>query len=435
MGTVNLRVEHLQELTQERREQLLSRSRADVGQVLEEVRAILAALRRDGEEETLRWHRQYKADLTVADLEVTAAEIEAAYAAVDPRVLTALKTAAANLEKFHAAQREREMQALEVAPGILAGRLIRPLDRVGCYIPGGLASYPSSALMNIIPARVAGVREIIACTPPGPELAVNPATIAAAHLAGAQRLFKIGGPWAIGSLAYGTALVPKVDKIVGPGNKWVTAAKLLVFGEVNIDSPAGPSEALILADSSAEARLVAADFLSQVEHDADAAAVLVTPEAALAQRVVEIISGELPSLPRRQIIEAALAGASAFLVTRDLAEAVDFANAYGAEHLQIMTRDPFAVLPQIRHAGSIFLGPYAPVPVGDYASGTNHVLPTGGCARMFSGLSVDDFIKKPTFQHLSREGLQALKDTVILLAEAEGLPLHARAVAERFRYA
>ncbi len=435
MATVTLRVEHLQELTQERRKQLLDRSKTDVGQVLEEVRAILAALRRDGEAETLRWHRQYKADLTVADLEVTAAEIEAAYARVEPRVLAALKTAAANIEKFHLSQREREMQGLEVAPGILAGRLIRPLDRVGCYIPGGLASYPSSALMNIIPAKVAGVREIIACTPPGPEMALNPATVAAAHLAGAQRLFKIGGPWAIGSLAYGTALVPKVDMIVGPGNKWVTAAKLLVFGEVNIDSPAGPSEALILADGSAEPRLVAADFLSQVEHDADAAAVLVSTDEALAKRVVEIITGELPALPRRDILEAALAGASAFLVARDLNEAVAFANAYAAEHLQIMTKDPFAVLPEIRHAGSIFLGPFAPVPVGDYASGTNHVLPTGGCARMFSGLSVDDFVKKPTFQHLTREGLQALKDTVILLAEAEGLPLHARAVAERFRYA
>ncbi len=435
MAPVALKVEHLRELAPNRREQLLNRSKTDVGHVLEEVRAILHALRTQGEEETLRWHRQYKADLTVADLEVTPAEIEAAYAKVDPRVLAALKVAAAHIEKFHAAQREREMQALEVATGILAGRLIRPLDRVGCYIPGGLASYPSSALMNIIPAKVAGVREILACTPPGPEMAVNPATIAAAHLAGAQRLFKIGGPWAIGSLAYGTALVPKVDKIVGPGNKWVTAAKLLVFGEVNIDSPAGPSEALILADASAEARFVAADFLSQVEHDADAAAVLVSTDEPLAHRVVEIITQELPALPRRDIVAAALAGSSAVLVARNLNEAIDFANAYGAEHLQIMTADPFAVLPQIRHAGSIFLGPYAPVPVGDYASGTNHVLPTGGCARMFSGLSVDDFIKKPTFQHLSREGLQALKDTVILLAEAEGLPLHARAVAERFRYA
>jgi histidinol dehydrogenase len=271
-------------------------------------------------------------------------------------VLEALKTAAANIEAFHQAQREREMWAVEVRPGILAGRLVRPIPRVGCYIPGGLASYPSSALMNIIPARVAGVKEIIACTPPGEGMALNPATIAAAHLAGAQRLFKLGGPWAIGSLAYGTEVVPRVDKIVGPGNKYVTAAKLLVFGEVDIDSPAGPSEALIVADDAAEARLVAADFLSQVEHDQDAAAVLVTPSEALAHKVVEIILAELPTLPRRDILEAAIRNNSAVLVTRDLAEAIDFANRYAPEHLQIMTRDPFALLPRIEHAGSIFLG-------------------------------------------------------------------------------
>jgi histidinol dehydrogenase len=428
------KVESLAELSPERLQKILSRSREDVSQVLEEVRPILAAIRRSGDAENLRQHRQFKDDLTAADLEVGPAEIEAARRALDPRVLEALKVAAANIDKFHQAQREREMYALEVAPGILAGRLTRPLERVGCYIPGGLASYPSSALMTIIPAKVAGVTEIIACTPPGPALALNPATLVAAHLAGASRLFKLGGPWAIGSMAYGTGLVPKVDKIVGPGNKYVTAAKLLVFGEVDIDSPAGPSEALILADETAEARLLAADFLSQVEHDPDAAAVLVTPAEGLALKVVKLITQELPALPRREIIEAALTNSSAVLVSRDLEEALDFANSYAPEHLQILTRDPFALLPRIRHAGSIFLGPFAPVPVGDYASGTNHVLPTGGCARMFSGLSVDDFIKRSTFQHLSYEGLSALKDTVITLAEAEGLPLHARAIAERFRY-
>jgi histidinol dehydrogenase len=326
------------------------------------------------------------------------------------------------------------MWAMEVQPGLLAGRLCRPLDRVGCYIPGGLASYPSSALMTIIPARVAGVAEIVAATPPGPELALNPATLVAVHLAGAQRLFKIGGPWAIGSMAYGTETVPRVDKIVGPGNKYVTAAKLLVFGQVDIDSPAGPSEALILADETAEPRFLALDFLSQLEHDPEAAAVLVTPDPDLARKVMELIHAELPHLPRREIMEAALAKYSAVLVAKDLEEALEFANLYAPEHLQIVTRDPFALLARIKHAGSIFLGPYAPVPVGDYASGTNHVLPTGGCARMFSGLSVDDFITKPTFQHLSFEALKSLKDTVITLAENEGLLVHARAVAERFRY-
>jgi len=429
----DLQVEYLDRLTPARRQEILSRSQEDVSQVLDTVRPILAALREKGDEENLRQHG-LKPGFTVADLEVKEEEIEAAYRVLDPKVLEALQAAAANIEKFHRAQLEREMWAVELRPGLLAGRLTRPLDRVGCYIPGGLASYPSSALMNIIPAKVAGVKEIIACTPPGEGLALNPATLVAAHLAGVQRFFKLGGPWAIGSLAYGTEVVPRVDKIVGPGNKYVTAAKLLVFGTVDIDSPAGPSEALILADETAEARLLAADFLTQVEHDPDAAAVLVTTDAAQAQKVVDLIKAELPQLPRREIIEAALTRYSAVLVTKNLDAALDFANLYAPEHLQVLTRDPLALLPRIRHAGSIFLGPYAPVPVGDYASGTNHVLPTGGCARMFSGLSVDDFIKKPTFQHLSREALASLKDTVITLAEAEGLPLHARAVAERFRY-
>jgi histidinol dehydrogenase len=428
-----MQVERLTELTPERRQAILSRSQEDVSAVLEVVAPILAALRADGDAESLRQHQQFKADITEADLMATPQEIEAAYRVLPPQVTAALKTAAANIEKFHQAQREREMWALEVQPGILAGRLSRPLNRVGCYIPGGLASYPSSALMNIIPAKVAGVPEIMAATPPGPGMTVNPATLVAAHLAGANRLFKIGGPWAIGSLAYGTQMVPRVDKIVGPGNKYVTAAKLLVFGQVGIDSPAGPSEALILADDTAKARYVALDFLSQVEHDPEAAAVLVTPDAELAQSVVDIITAELPRLPRREIIAAALRKYSGVLLATSLDEALEFANLYAPEHLQIVTRDPFALLPRIKHAGSIFLGPYAPVPVGDYASGTNHVLPTGGCARMFSGLSVDDFIQKPTFQHLTREALQSLKDTVITLAEHEGLLLHSRAVAERFR--
>ncbi|RJR36462.1 MAG: histidinol dehydrogenase [Deltaproteobacteria bacterium] len=430
----NLRVEYLEQLTPARRQKILSRSQEDVGQMLDTVRPILEALRREGDAENLRQHG-LKPGYTMADLVVKEEEIQAAYRAIDPKVLAALKAAAANIEKFHRAQLDREMWAVELQPGLLAGRLSRPIERVGCYIPGGLASYPSSALMNIIPAKVAGVKEIIACTPPGENLALNPATLVAAHLSGVQRFFKLGGPWAIGSMAYGTETVSRVDKIVGPGNKYVTAAKLLVFGQVDIDSPAGPSEALILADGSAEPRFLAADFLSQVEHDPDAAAVLVTTDAAQARKVVDLILSELPSLPRREIIEAALAGYSAVLVAPSLDAALDFANLYAAEHLQVMTRDPLSLLPRIKHGGSIFLGPYAPVPVGDYASGTNHVLPTGGCARMFSGLSVDDFIKRPTFQHLSKEALAALKETVVTLAEAEGLPLHARAVAERFRYA
>ncbi|MFP3866638.1 MAG: histidinol dehydrogenase [Desulfobacteraceae bacterium] len=431
---VKLIVEKLRELSPERLQAILTRSRGDISQVLEDVKKILEAVHQRGNDELLEIYGDYSHDLRPDDLVVGPEEMEAALDSLDPKIIQALELAAANIEKFHQAQVEREMWSIEVRPGILAGRLYRPLERVGCYIPGGLAKYPSTVLMTIIPARVAGVQEIIACTPPDQGMIIQSATLAAAHLAGAQKIFKIGGPWAIAAMAYGTALVPKTDKIVGPGNKYVTAAKLLVFGEVAIDSPAGPSEALILADDTAEARYVVADFLSQAEHDPEAAAVLVTTSEELAYKVVEAITAELPHLPRQEILQAAIESHSAVLVAHDLGEALEFVNLYAPEHLQILTREPFEVLPRIRHAGSIFLGPYAPVPAGDYASGTNHVLPTGQCARMFSGLSVDDFIKKPTFQHLSFEGLQSIKEAVIILAEAEGLPLHARTIAERFRY-
>jgi len=431
---LTLTVESIAGLTPERQRAILKRSAVDVSAVYDDVRKIVQEVRQYGDRITLEYHRQFKEQISAADLEVQPQEIAQARAGLPANLLDALKWAAANIEKFHQAQLDREMWAIEVQPGVLAGRLRRPLERVGCYIPGGLAKYPSTVLMTIIPARVAGVQEIIACTPPDQGMTANVATLAAAHLAGAHRIFKIGGPWAVASMAYGTATVPKVDKIVGPGNKYVTAAKLLVFGEVGIDNPAGPSEALILADETAEARMMALDFLSQVEHDPDAAAVLVTTWEPLAHKVLDFIKEELPDLPRREILQNAINHHSAILVAANMAEAIDFVNLYAAEHLQIVTREPFAVLPHIRHAGSIFLGPYAPVPVGDYASGTNHVLPTAQTARMFSGLSVDDFLKRPTFQHLSKEGLKALKDAVILMAETEGLPLHARAVAERFRY-
>jgi histidinol dehydrogenase len=306
------------------------------------------------------------------------------------------------------------------------------MDIVGCYIPGGTAAYPSSILMTVLPAKVAGVGEIVAVTPPGKGMTANPATLVAADIAGCDRIFKVGGPWGVAGLAYGTETMPRVDKIVGPGNKYVTAAKMLVYGQVDIDSPAGPSEALILADDSGDARLIAVDFLSQVEHDPDSAAVLVTDSPALAREVCDIINREYESLPRKEIFASSLTRHSCVLIARDMDQAIDFTNEYAAEHLQILTRDPFITLNRIKHAGSIFMGPWAPVPVGDYASGTNHVLPTGQCARMFSGLSVDDFIKKPTFQYLSREGLGSLKDVVVTLAEAEGLPIHARAVRARF---
>jgi histidinol dehydrogenase len=428
-----LKPEIIRSLSPERRSGILSRSMEDVSSVYQDMYAIVRDIAQRGDIVNVEHYRKHREDLKPEDFKVSTKDTENAYKNLDPKVVAALRTAAANIERFHRAQLEREMWTFEVNPGIIAGRMTRPLDIVGAYVPGGTAAYPSSVLMNIIPARVAGVKRVIACTPPGKGLTINDATIVAADLAGADALYRLGGPWAVGSMAYGTATVPKVDKIVGPGNKYVTAAKMAVFGTVDIDSPAGPSEGLILADDSPDPEIVAIDFLTQVEHDPDAASVLVTTSEKLATEVCRILAGKMEGLPRKEIIESALKNNSAVLIAADMEEAIDFTNEYATEHLQILTEDPWHTLPRIRHAGSIFMGPYAPIPVGDYASGTNHVLPTGQCAKMFSGLSVDDFIKKPTFQYLSRQGLESLKETVITLAEHEGLSIHAEAVRARFR--
>jgi histidinol dehydrogenase len=429
----NFKPERIANLSEKRRTSLLQRSMEEVSEVYENVRGIVGNVRQKGDAYLVENHIQFKKRLVAGDLKVQAEEIKEAYGKIGKGVLKALRAAAGNIQKFHQAQMERSMWMMEVAEGILAGRVTRPIETVGAYIPGGKANYPSSALMNIIPAKVAGVGRIIACTPPQEGLRLNPNTLVALDLAGATTIFKLGGPWAIGAMAYGTESVPRVDKIVGPGNKYVAAAKMAVFGTVDIDSPAGPSEALILADETARADWLTWDFLSQVEHDADAGAVLVTTSEELAEAIGKKITQELPALARREIIEEALQKHSALLIADTMDEAVEFTNTYASEHLQIVTRDPWTILPRIKHAGSIFMGPYAPVPAGDYASGTNHVLPTGGCARMFSGLSVDDFIKKPTFQFLNKTGLAGLRETVVALAEQEGLPLHARAVEERFK--
>lgn len=428
-----IKSERLDSLTKERKEAILRRSMQDISEIYLQVRDIVLDIKNRGDIVTLEHYSKFKEDISPADLEVTKEEIDKAYESIDGNLVDELKKAAANVEKFHKAQVEREMWSMEIMEGVMAGRLVRPMDIIGAYLPGRKAIYPSSVLMDVIPARVAGVEEVIACTPPGEGMVASDATIVAADIAGADRVFKMGGPWAIGSMAYGTELVPKVHKIVGPGNSYVTAAKMIVFGEINIDSPAGASEVLILADETADARLTAIDFLSQVEHDESNAAVLVTTSVELADEVCNIINSEIEEMPRKDIIKASLTQNSAVLVTDSMEEAIDFTNDYATEHLQIVTAEPFAILPRIKHAGSIFMGTYAPVPVGDYASGTNHVLPVGQCAKMFSGLSVDDFIKKPTFQYLTKEGLSKLKDTVITIAEAEGLYMHARAIKERFK--
>ena len=423
----------IDDLTPEQLKEIMQRSMEDISSIYEETRKIVEDIKKQGDTVTIEHYRKHKDDISYDDLEVTSDEINRAYDEIDPSVVESLKLAAKNITTFHRAQLEREMWSIEVSKGIIAGRLIRPMDIVGCYIPGGTAVYPSSILMTVIPAKVAGVRTTIAVTPPLKGMKANPATLVAAHIAGCDRIFKVGGPWGIASLAFGTETIPKVDKIVGPGNKWVTAAKMIVYGHVDIDSPAGPSEALILADDSADPQLLAVDFLSQIEHDPDSASVLVTISEHQATEVCAIIDRIFNTMPRKEILDSSIRKHSYVLIAKNMDQAIDFTNEYATEHLQIMTRDPFITLNRIRHAGSIFLGPYSPVPAGDYASGTNHVLPTGQCAKMFSGLSVDDFIKKPTFQYLSKEGLESIKDVIVNLAEAEGLPIHAMAVQARFK--
>ncbi len=429
---ISLRPQKIKDLGPDTIKAIMQRSMEDISSIYEETRLIVKEVGEKGDPVILAHYRKHKDDITVSDLEATREEIEKAYGQVDPKVVESLNRAAENIIRFHKAQIEKDMWSIEVIEGVLAGRITRAMDSVGCYIPGGRAAYPSSILMTVLPARVAGVGEIIAVTPPNKGMNANPFTLVAADIAKCDRIFKVGGPWGIAGLAYGTETIPRVDKIVGPGNKYVTAAKMIVYGQVDIDSPAGPSEALILADETGDAKLIALDLLSQAEHDPDSAAVLVTTSEKLADDVCDIINREFDDLPRKEILQSSLSRHSYVLVAKDMDQAIDFTNDYATEHLQILTGDPFITLNRIRHAGSIFLGPYSPVPAGDYASGPNHVLPTGQSARMFSGLSVDDFVKKPTFQYLSRQGLAGLKDIVVTLAEAEGLPLHARAVKARF---
>ncbi|MDR1677180.1 MAG: histidinol dehydrogenase [Deltaproteobacteria bacterium] len=423
-------VENLSTLTPERRKAILSRSTVDLSKVAEKTKVILERLRADPQKELFQEYGSYKNNICLEDFKASPQEIQSALETLTPELKSALQIAADNIERFHQSQLEKPMYMTEISPGLLTGRLTRPLSKVGVYIPGGLASYPSSALMNIIPAKVAGVETIVAATPPGLDLKARPEILAACSLAGATEIYKLGGAWAIGSLAYGLAGVPKVDKIVGPGSSWVTAAKMAVFGEVDVDQPAGPSEGFIIADRTAQPLHLAWDFLSQLEHDPQASAVLVTTCQELATTVVSSVNTLSHRLERAEIVRESLANA-AILYCSSLTEAFDFANIYAPEHLQIIVEEAISYLGLIKNAGSIFLGPWSPIPAGDYATGPNHVLPTGGSARAFSGLSTDSFLKKMTFQKLTHAALKELSPTITTLALAEGLPAHAQTILVR----
>ena len=397
------------------------------------VNGVLADIRARGDEALFDYTEKFDhIRLTKDTLYVSEEEIAGAYAAVEPEVLAVIREAAVRIRAFHEKQKEEGWFMTEEAGSLLGQRVI-PMERVGLYAPGGTAAYPSSVLMNVIPASVAGVPDILLCTPCGRDGKPRAVTVVAAKEAGVDRIAKIGGAQAIAAMAFGTESVPKVDKITGPGNIFVALAKKAVYGHVSIDSVAGPSEILVLADETANPAYAAADLLSQAEHDRMASAILVTTSEEVAEKVLAEIESRIPALEREEIIRASVDDYGAIFVADTMEEAVDAVNAIASEHLEILTKDPFAILPKIKNAGAIFLGEYASEPLGDYFAGPNHVLPTCGTARFFSALSVQDFVKKSSVIYFSKEALAPLHEKIETFAKAEGLTAHAASIAERFK--
>ena len=419
----------LADLTPAERSLLLDRRPADEPEVRAQVAGLLAQVRARGDAALVEMAKRFdRVELTA--LEVPRARWENALVALDESVRAALERAAKNIATFHRAQLPAEL-TVEVEPGVWLGRRFGPLTAVGVYAPGGRASYPSSVLMGVVPARVAGVEEIVVCSPPGPEGTPPPAVLAAAALAGATRVFALGGAGAVGAMAFGTATVPRCDAVVGPGNRWVLEAKRQVAGEVRIDSPAGPSELLVVADETADADLIAAELVAQAEHDPDAAVALVTTHGPLMEAVAAALGRRIAAAPRREVVAAALATRGALLVADSVADALRFTDAYAPEHLLVLTRDAAADATRVRTAGTIFIGPGSAVAFGDYMTGANHVLPTAGSGRSFSGLSALDFLRSWTFQDVTPAAARALAADTACLAEAEGLPGHAAAARLR----
>ena len=413
-------------------ERLLSRSQLTDETVTQRVKDIVRDVRARGDAALFEYTERFDgAKLDAASVQVTPEEIRAAYDAAEKPWIDAMREAAARITTFHEKQKQRTW--IDFDGGIALGQMVRPLERVGVYVPGGTAAYPSSVLMNVLPARVAGVREIVMVTPPGADGKVSyPLTLVAADIAGVDRIYKVGGAQAVAALAFGTQSLPRVDKIVGPGNIYVANAKREVYGHCGIDMVAGPSEVLVIADGSANPVYVAADMLSQAEHDPLAAAIVVTDSQGLAQRVAAEIDRQAALLPRREIVDRSLSRYGTIVACENLEQAAQVANLVAPEHLELSVAQPFELLGRIQNAGAIFLGHYAPEPLGDYFAGPNHVLPTSGTARFFSPLNVEDFTKKSSLIYYDRASLEAVSDDVIRLARAEGLDAHANAVAVRF---
>ena len=413
-------------------EDLLKRSPNNYGQYEQGVQEILARVKEEKDQAVFAYTKKFDhADITADTIKVTEEEIEEAYKEVDPKLVEIIRKALLNIRMYH--EKQRQYSWFDSKPdGTILGQKVTPLHRVGVYVPGGKAVYPSSVLMNIVPAKVAGVDEIVMVTPPGKDGKVTPNTLVAAHEAGADVIYKVGGAQAIAALAYGTESIPKVDKIVGPGNIYVALAKKAVYGYVSIDAIAGPSEILVIADETANPRFVAADLLSQAEHDELASAILVTTSEELARKVSDEVDGFLKELSRSEIIRKSLDNYGYILVADTMDDVIDIANEIASEHLEIQTKNPYDVMTKVRNAGAIFIGEYASEPLGDYFAGPNHVLPTNGTAKFFSPLSVDDFIKKSSIIGYSEEALRDIHKDIEAFAEAEQLTAHANSIKVRF---
>ena len=424
------------ELTEEARtnilENLLKRSPNSYGEFEGRVNEIIENVRANRDAAIFDYTKRFDgADINAENILVAEDEIKEAYEKVDEKLLTVIRKALVNIRKYHEKQRQYSWFDSEES-GIILGQKVTALEKVGVYVPGGKAVYPSSVLMNIVPAKVAGVKTIVMTTPPGKDGKVNPATLVAAKEAGVDAIYKVGGAQAIAALAFGTESVPKVDKIVGPGNIYVALAKKAVFGFVSIDSIAGPSEIMVLADETANPRFVAADLLSQAEHDEMASAILVTTSRDLAEQVSKEVEGFVAQLSRKEIIQKSLDNYGYILVAESMDEAIATVNEIASEHLELVTKNPFETMTKIRNAGAIFVGEYSSEPLGDYFAGPNHVLPTNGTAKFFSPLSVDDFIKKSSIISYSREALEPIYKDIVQFAECEQLTAHANSIRVRF---
>jgi len=426
-----LRIVTSEEFRAKELNKIMSRGKADYAKVLSDVKEIIKNVRETGDRALLDYTERFDhVSLTKPVLRVSDNEVMEAYKKIPKEYVNALKRAAENIERFHR-QQVTPLLSMSIDEGVTIGQAVRPLSSVGVYTPGGRACYPSSVLMCTIPAKVVGVKKIILCSPPSREGTVNPTILVAADLVGVNEVYRVGGAQAVAAMAYGTETIPKVDKIVGPGNIYVMAAKQEVSRDVAIDLPAGPSEVLIIADETADAPVIASDLIAQAEHDPQTMVILLTTSDSLASSVAEEVSNQVRSLSRREIILVSLQANGLIVVVKDVTEEIEYANLIAPEHMEIQTRNPHSVFDRIQNAGAIFLGRYSPVAFGDYSAGLNHVLPTGGYAKIYSGLSANDFIKRVNFLEASKEGFSKLKDTTMTLAKMEGLDGHAKSVTIR----